>query len=168
MTEQNDLSVGVGEPMMSKILLTGTVAMFLSVSAGQALSQETSQDASPLPILIQEDLYILELGIGVSVEVRCFEASMEQGVPGSRDAEGAGDDSELAEGALSGPCGMIDGQTRVHRLLDELQVTSDLAAEMKVRMEQALRKKIEQRIRDNIAERVRRRVGVPDEDPCAP
>lgn len=138
--------------MTQGTLLTAASAALLILSAGQARSQETAQEADPpLPILIQgDDLYLLQLGIGVSVEVVCREATWQETPDGVADL---------------GPCGKLEGETRVHRLLDELQVTGDLAAEMKNRLEQALRERIAERIRRRVEDGIARRLPVRGEDP---
>ena len=137
--------------MRQGTLVTTVSAALLVLSAGQARSQETAQEAEPsLPILIQgDDLYLLQLGIGVSVEVVCREATWEE--------------TEVA--ADIGPCGRLEGETRVHRLLDELQVTRDLAQAMKERLEQALRERIAERIRRRVEDGIARRLQVRGEDP---
>ena len=129
--------------MRQGALVTAVSAALLVLSAGQARSQETAQEAEPsLPILIQgDDLYLLQLGIGVSVEVVCREATWEE--------------TEVAD---LGPCGMLEGETRVHRLLDELQVTRDLAQAMKERLEQALRERIAEKIRRRVEDGIARRL----------
>lgn len=139
--------------MTQRTLLTAAAsALSLFLSAGPALPQETAQEAEPtLPILIQgDDLYLLQLGIGVSVEVVCREATWQETPDGFADL---------------GPCGKLDGETRVDRLLDELRVTRDLAQEMKERLEQALRERIAERIRRRVEEGIARRLQVRDEDP---
>ena len=152
--------------MMKKILVTGTSVLMLLAPVGQAVSQETGQgaersqdEAPPLPILIQDDLYILELGIGIDVEVRCFEpfgrTSDLEGTGGQETADDNTNADPSRKGLLLGPCGSPDGRSRAHRLLDQLQVRSDLAAEIKVLMERALRETIERRIKDNIDQRIR-------------
>ena len=147
---------------MKKTVLASASAMLVLATAGQLLSQgvETLQDAEPpLPILIQEDLYILELGIGIALEVRCLEPSGRitevQGVEDSPEAERDASDTEPAEGALLGPCGVVDGQTKVHRLLERLRVEADLAAEIKALMEEELRGRIQDKVREHINQRIR-------------
>lgn len=135
--------------MTQRTLLTAAAsALSLFLSAGPALPQEAEPT---LPILIQgDDLYLLQLGIGVSVEVVCREATWQETPDGVADL---------------GPCGKLDGETRVHRLLDELRVTRDLAQEMKERLEQALRERIAERIRRRVEEGIARRLQVRGEDP---
>lgn len=151
---------------MTKMVVGATSALVLLATVGQALSQETIRDAQqsqveepPLPILIQDDLYILELGIGVGIEVRCFEPSggtnVVDGTQASQETDDNADGDSSGKGALLGPCGSLDGRSRAHRLLDELRVASDLAAEIKVLMERALRESIERRIKGNIDQRLR-------------
>ena len=150
--------------MTQRTLVMVASAALLFLSAGEALSQETAQDEDPLPILIQEDLYLLQLGIAVDVEVRCNPSEDGRGSRETGETEGRGGLAVASVGyADLGPCGMIDGETRVHRLLDDLQVRTDLAQAMKESLEQALRERIEQRIRDNITDRINRRLGVSDE-----
>ena len=150
--------------MTQGTLVTAASAALLFLSAGQARSQETARDEERLPILIQEDLYLLQLGIAVDVEVRC---NPSEDTRGGREMGETADRGGVAVASVGyadlGPCGMVDGETRVHRLLEDLQVRSDLAQAMKESLEQALRERIEQRIRDNITDRVNRRLGVSDE-----
>lgn len=123
---------------MREILLAGA----LLASAGTAFSQGPEAPEVPLPILVQEDLYILELGIGVTLEVRCLEST---GVPAPASPR-AGDPL--------GPCGIADGKSRLLQLLAELQIASDLAEAMKVNLEEEMRRRIDQEVQDNIQERI--------------
>ena len=149
--------------MANRNLLAGASALLLFASAGQALSQDATEppqdEERHLSILIQEELYILELGIGVYIDVRCFGPSRPTGDPagveGPRQPDEDARDSQPPDGVSLGPCGISDGQSRVHRLLDRLDVTRDMAAELKVLLERELRERIEDKIKSAIDDRIR-------------
>ena len=94
--------------------------------------------------MVVEDLYVLELGLRVTVEVRCIEPTAADVVDGL-----------IEEPSTLGPCGIVNGRTRVHHLLDELQIAEDLEAEIQSRLEREVRERIEHRIRGNISNRIR-------------
>ncbi len=154
---------------MKKILLYGTgAALLLLASAGPAVAQTTEDEESQsqradqfVPIVVHDDFFILELGIGIDLEMRCGDQEAETA---GEEVTGAGleqleEDSGVAEqpdGVRLG-CDAHGLQVKAERLLRQLGITSDLAARIKERMERKLREEIVGRVKEHIEERLRER-----------
>lgn len=154
---------------MKKILLFGTGAVLLLLaSAGPSVAQTTEDGANQsqradqfVPILVNDDLFILELGVGIDLEMRCGD---QEAQTAGMAAAGAGpEQSEENNSAAEQPdavqlgCDAHGLRFKAERLLQQLGITSDLAAGIKELMERKLREEIVERVKENIEERLRER-----------
>lgn len=154
---------------MKKILLYRTgAALLLLASAGPAVAQTTedgedqSQRAGQfVPIVVHDDLFILELGVGIDLEMRC--GDQEAQTTGAAVADAGPEQSEENGGAAEQPDGIQPScdahglRVKAERLLQQLGITSDLAAGIKDLMERKLREEIVGRVKEHIEERLRER-----------
>ena len=155
---------------MKRILLQGILAaaalllLLLFPSAGRQAIAQTAEDVDGqlqradqfVPILVHEDLFILELGVGIDLEMRCGDQDVEA-AGGSVTGAGSEQPAEDTNAEEQLGCEANGLRVKAEQLLQQLGIKSDLAARIKELMERALREEIVGRVREQIEERLRER-----------
>ena len=153
---------------MKRILLRGglsaTLLLLSLASAGSQAIAQTAEDVEGqsrpadqfVPILVHEDLFILELGVGIDLEMRCGDQDVQ--VAGAS-VTGAGSEQPAEGTNAAGQLGCETNGLRVkaEQLLNQLGIKSDLAAGIKELMERKLREEIVGRIKEQIEQRLEER-----------